>query len=71
MKFIPEQDWQQKIENIKRLAANFRPKDEARRYTPAALTPEARARVESVTRFERVRGRVIKQNWRERVETNV
>jgi hypothetical protein len=64
MKYIPEQDWRDKIAAINRLASNFRPKAVAQRYEPAPLTDEVREHVESVTRFERGPRGILKQNWR-------
>lgn len=64
MKYDPTQDWRDKIATINRLAANFRPKREAMCFVPVALTDEVRDHVESVTRFERDRSGVVKQNWR-------
>lgn len=64
MKYRPEQDWQSKIAAQDRLASNVCERLRMKGYTPSELTDEQRDRVESVTRFERYRGRVLKMRGR-------
>ena len=64
MKFIPEQDWQQKIANVNRLAESVSARLASRGFTPPELSDEDRDRVESATRFERYRGRVLRLRGR-------
>jgi hypothetical protein len=59
MKFLPEQDYREKMANIKRLALNMRARK--RPFEVKPLTDAERARIEDVTRFEQFRGNVLKQ----------
>ena len=62
MKFIPGEDYRDKIARIKRLATKVHARNNPTSLTP--LTDEMRERIESLTRFEQFRGEVLKQNWR-------
>jgi hypothetical protein len=62
MKFIPNEDYRDKIARIKRLAAKVHARNNPHSFTP--LTDEVREQIEGVTRFEKFRGVVLKQNWR-------
>lgn len=61
MKYVPDQDYRDKIANIKRLAANVRARKRPFELTP--LDESQRAQIEDVTRFEQMRGLVLKQNF--------
>lgn len=70
MQFIQGQDWRDKIEALRRLATNVRARHAARRFTPEPLTEAQRESVEQVTRFEMLRGRILKQNGAQPRVTN-
>jgi hypothetical protein len=70
MKYIPGQDWRQKREIIRRLAANIKARGEAQSFTPVPLSEADKELVEDVTRFEQYRGSILKQHGKRPVVTN-
>lgn len=59
MKFIPGEDWQQKIARVERIASNVKATGSLYRPpAPRPLTEAERRRVEEATRYERFRDMV-------------
>lgn len=59
MKFIPGEDWKQKIARVERIASNVKATGSPYRSPdPRPLTEEQRSRVDEATRFEQFRDMV-------------